>query len=213
MILSEFVPKDHVLRAHAWPRRSRQASFMSKHIAEYCNCILMVNNTLANKRFNRFVQRLKKKLRLEILKSHASENEERPRIALLVNSALESHNDIKASFGSAGNASDLMWMGNVQHTGHFSETQKRRRLYDLKNNLCVVCHTKIWRLWKCQSKMVNNFDTNHDQNDVIDSMNFDDADESESENSGSITKRRNSRSRRIYWSTTQTSQGPNVPIV
>lgn len=182
MILSEFVPEDHVRRARDRLRRLKQTSSVSKYIAEFRNCVLMINDVSAGERFDRFVQGLKKEVRLEVLKSQASEFEEATRIALRVDSALWSQNDFRTSFGSTGKANDPMEIGNLQHTNQSSDAQRRRRAHDLKNNLCVACHKKGCRPWKCQPKRVNNVEAIHDRDDVIDSMTFDDAVDSESEN-------------------------------
>lgn len=142
MLLSEFVPEDHVRRARDQLRRLKQTTSKSKYIVEFLSCILTIKDVLAKERFDRFVQGLKKEVRREVLNSQTSKVEGAVGIELCVDSALQLRNDFRTSFGPFGSENDPMEIGNLQRAGQKFETQRCRRAHDLKNNMCVKYHKK-----------------------------------------------------------------------
>lgn len=106
MVLNEFLPGDVVRRACAWLRRLRHTTSVSKNFAKFRNCVLMINHISAGERFDGFVQGIKKETRLEVLETHASDFQEAARIALHINRALWSQNDLRTFFGSTGTIDD-----------------------------------------------------------------------------------------------------------
>lgn len=97
MVMTEFVPEDHVRRARDRLRRLKQTTSVPKYISEFRNCIITINDMSAGERFDRFLQGLKPDVHLGVLKTQASEFEEVARIALLVDSALWSLNALSNS--------------------------------------------------------------------------------------------------------------------
>lgn len=182
LVLNEFVPADHVRRARDKLRRLRQTSSVSKYLADFRNCILMIDDMSEGERFDRFVQGLKHEVRLEILKTQVSEFEEAARIALRVDSAIWSYTGSRASVGPAGSVDDPMEIGNIQRTDQYGDNKRRQRAEDIKNNRCVLCHKKHCRPWKCQPKKLNNLETKVAQDEPIDTIAFDDAVDSDQEN-------------------------------
>lgn len=174
MVLSEFVPADHTRRALDRLRRLKQSSSVSKYLGEFRNRILTVNDMSEGEFFDIFVQGLKHDVRLELLKTQATGFEDAAKIALHVDSALWSSHSYKSTFGSDGVSNDTMEIGNVQQRTPLSEGQKRQRALDLKNNACVVCHTKNCRPWKYATKRrMNNVE--RVGADTVDTISFDDA--------------------------------------
>lgn len=117
---------------------------------------------------------LKPEIRLEVLKTQVLCFEDAAKIVLRVDCSLWSTNNLKSTFGSTGNAiNDPMEIGNVQP--QTNEGQKCQRANDLRNNQCVICHTKICRPWKCTKKgKVNNLGV-HPDDEIVDTVTFDDA--------------------------------------
>lgn len=153
LLLQEFVPHDHERRARDKLRRLKQTQSVSKYLSEFRNSTLMISDVSAGEMFDRFVQGLKREIRVEVLKSQCSTFEEAAKIALRVDSALWSTSFPQESFrrGTYGSNSQQplpMEIGNMQKND-LTEEQKRQRATDLKNNACVVCHKKKCRPWIC----------------------------------------------------------------
>lgn len=180
LVLNKFVPADHIRRACDRLRRLRQTASVSKYIAEFCNFILTINDMSEGELLDRFVQGLKQEIKLEVLKTQVSHFEDAAKIALRVDSALWSMNNIKSSLGSTAiTVNDPMEIGNVQQ--RTTDGQRRQRAYDLKNNQCVICHTKNCRPWKCPKKgKVNNLTT--DSDDILVDADSDNTDDDVSKN-------------------------------
>lgn len=150
LVLNEFVPVDHNRRARDKLRRLKQNSSVSKYLSEFRNCILTVNDMSDGERFDRFVQGLKNEVKLEVLKSQASNFEDAAKIALRIDSALWSSTAYVTE--ATGSRSDPMEIGNVQRRTPRYDDRRRQKEQDIKNNCCVVCHTKHCRPWKCLNK-------------------------------------------------------------
>lgn len=62
-------------------------------------------------------------------------------------------------------------------------TRKAERALDLKNNACVICHTNNCHPWKFgDKKRINNVNAPHREEIEVDTVTFEDAVDSESEN-------------------------------
>lgn len=179
LVLNAFVPTDHIRRARDKLRGLRQTHSVSKYLAEFRNCILTISDISEGELLDRYVQGLKPDVKLEVLKTQVSGFEEATKVSLRVDSALWSSSS-KSTFGSTVEKHDPMEIGNVQKQS--SEGPRRQRALDLKNNACVVCHTKNCRPWKCGKKKgkVNNFEAHED--DIVDTFTFDDAVDTDQEN-------------------------------
>lgn len=178
MVLNEFVPSDHVRRARDKLRRLRQTASVSKYLSEFRNCILTISDISEGELLDRFIQGLKSEVKIEVLKTQAANFEDATKVALRVDSALWSSSHSRSSFATSSSTHDPMEIGNVQK--RTSEEQRRQRALDLKNNACVVCHTKHCRPWKCTKKgRLNNVNT---VNDNIDNTIFEETVDSDQEN-------------------------------
>lgn len=98
MVLSEFVPSDHVRRAQEKLRCLKQTASVSKYLSEFRNCILTINAISEGEKFDRFVQGLTQEIKLEVLKSQSSSFEDAAKIALRIDSSLWSSSSIRTPF-------------------------------------------------------------------------------------------------------------------
>lgn len=121
---------------------------------EFRNLILTVKDMSDGERFERFGQGPKNKVKLDVLKSQSSNFEDAPKIALRVNRAL----CLSTLYSNkvTRNKIDPMKNGNVQRRTPRSDDGRRRMYQDIRNNACVVCHTKYCRPYKCLNKKKRN---------------------------------------------------------
>lgn len=72
LVLNEFVPADHIRRTLDRLRRLKQTTSVSEYLAEFRNCLLMINDMSEGERFDRFVQGLKHEVCLGVVKTQAA---------------------------------------------------------------------------------------------------------------------------------------------
>lgn len=189
LVVNEFIPNDHERRARDKLRRLKQTLSVSKYLSECRNCTLGINDISDGEKFDRFVQGLKKDIRVEVLKSQCSTFDEAANIALRIDSALWSTSVSQVNFSRRDTDTSgpvPMEIGNVQRS-RLTEEQRRQRATDLKNNACTRCHTKKCRPWICskaessQKHRVNNFQVTNELENMSDDDDYASAND-ESEN-------------------------------
>jgi hypothetical protein len=86
-VRSEFIPQDLINLSRDMLRKLRQRASVDFYISEFRNIALTISGITDDEQFDRFCERLKPKINLEVLKSNAASFEEAVRIALNVDSA------------------------------------------------------------------------------------------------------------------------------
>lgn len=125
LVLNEFLQSYHTRRARYILRRSKQTSSVSKYVAEFHNCILIINDMYEGKESNTFVQKLKYNVKLDpmmwALKSEHLILRKQPGLRL----------------------------GLTEHYGHLPRlnlqlSRLRTRMNTWKYEICSVAFGKLW---------------------------------------------------------------------
>lgn len=157
-LLAEFIPVDHTRRARDKLRKLKQTSSVERYLSEYRNITLMINDMSEGEKVDRFVDGLKYKVRVELLKLNCSSFEECARVALNVDSAIWGAR--RGQFGNGtlyddGQPSRVtpMEIGNVNSS---SQSRTLRNKKGADKGACYRCNKPGCRPWKCNPLKVNN---------------------------------------------------------
>lgn len=150
--------------------KHKQFKTVNKAIAKLCNIALTIPGISDEEKAARFIDRLKREIRVEVLKSQADSFKERARVALNINSALwravhGSAYQIKLSFTSFSNSNSgpiPMEIGNINYR-KLTKDRREQRWTDFEKSPCFGCHKVGCRPHKCSPK-VNNVEVTNDEN-------------------------------------------------
>lgn len=135
---------------------------VERYLSEYRNIILMVVDVSEGEKIDLFTNRLKYKVKIEVLKSSSDSFEECSRIDLNMDSAIWRVN--RGNFGYQSGTSESgptpMKIGNVNGVMSNALTGQRKR--DLEKGACFKFHKVGGRPWKCSTPRSNKFDVTNE---------------------------------------------------
>ena len=146
-ISQEFVPADHVRRSREKFRRLKQTSSVSKYLSDFHNIVFTIPDVNEGERLDKFVDGLNHQIRLEVMKSTVNTFEDASKIALRVDSALNTFTKHPISGSSAAEGPTPMEIGNLEHR-HDRRCGESQRTKDIRLNACFTCHKVGCRPWK-----------------------------------------------------------------
>lgn len=136
----EFVSADHVRRARDKLCKLKQVRSVSTYVTDFRNVILTIPDITPREKFDKFTDGLKNDIRVEVLKSNASNFEEAAQIALRVDGAIWSGSQVGRT-RPGGHANATPTPMEIAHIEVGRKKKEAQRQKDREKNACYVCHT------------------------------------------------------------------------
>lgn len=128
LIQDEFIPKDHMMRARENLLRLRQLTSTPKYLEDFRNITLRISDMAESEMFDKFVDGLKRDVKIEVMKSTVGAFEHAAQVALRVDCALWSASRIdRARMGGPESRPVPMEIGNVQNNKYNTDQRKTDR--------------------------------------------------------------------------------------